>query len=100
MGGITYKVSPTNWGSNFEIGLSKEAKKDLMKLARKDQEKVLKKIVTMASIKTNNVKRLQGNLGDYFRLRVGKIRVVFQIIEEERKILVNYIGFRGSIYKN
>ena len=35
----------------------------------------------------------------YKRFRVGKIRVIFSISEDEKTIYVDYIGARGDIYK-
>ena len=85
---------------NFEIGLSDGARKDLGRLSKKDKERVLKKLVLLGKEDSNNVKKLKGDFDGYSRLRIGKIRVIFEVLSRERKILVEYIGFRGSVYRD
>ncbi len=46
-----------------------------------------------------SVKRLTGDLQGFYRLRVGKYRIVFAIVGETRTIAVVNIAPRGDIYK-
>jgi mRNA interferase RelE/StbE len=46
-----------------------------------------------------NVKRLTGNWSGYYRIRVGKTRIIFGFDPHERTIFVEAIDFRGNIYK-
>jgi mRNA interferase RelE/StbE len=46
-----------------------------------------------------DIKKMRGEWKDYFRLRVGKIRIIFKIDFEHRKIFVDRIDFRGDVYK-
>jgi mRNA-degrading endonuclease RelE of RelBE toxin-antitoxin system len=36
---------------------------------------------------------------DYYRLRVGDIRVLFRVIEENKTVWITDMGFRGSVYE-
>lgn len=46
-----------------------------------------------------DLKRLKGSYKNYFRIRKGKIRIIFRIEREEIILVsVNNIDFRGSIY--
>ncbi len=47
-----------------------------------------------------NIKRLQGEFKNYFRIRRGKIRIIFKVIKDEIYIVsVENIDFRGEVYK-
>lgn len=47
----------------------------------------------------NNVKRLSGDLADYFRYRVGDWRVIFRIDEEQSQVFVATIAHRREAYE-
>ena len=48
-----------------------------------------------------NLKRLEGRLAGYFRLRVGKIRVIFKAdaVRGERVIFCIYANYRNVVYE-
>jgi len=62
--------------------------------------KAVKKIIKKEDINID-VKRLQGNLNNYYRIRSGKVRILFELDNNEIKIIaiVNDIYFRGDVYK-
>ena len=45
-----------------------------------------------------DIKKLKGNT-DAFRLRIGKFRIIYQILDKELIILIISAGSRGDIYK-
>ena len=45
-----------------------------------------------------DIKRIKGNR-EYYRLRIGKIRIIYQVIDTKLIILVMSAGSRGNIYK-
>ncbi|MBO3840423.1 MAG: type II toxin-antitoxin system RelE/ParE family toxin [Thermoproteota archaeon] len=45
-----------------------------------------------------DVKKLKGAWEGFFRLRVGKIRVIFKIEIENKEVLVYNIHYRGQAY--
>lgn len=45
-----------------------------------------------------DIKKLKGNT-DAFRLRTGKFRIIYQILNKELVILVISAGTRGDVYK-
>jgi len=73
--------------------ISKEKSKELIIRA-------VKKIIKKEDINID-VKRLQGNLNNYYRIRSGKVRILFELENNEIKIIaiVNDIDFRGDVYK-
>lgn len=42
---------------------------------------------------------LKGDLAGFFRLRVGDYRVIYEILHDERVIVVHLIGHRREVYR-
>ena len=73
--------------------LSKEKTKELV-------IKSIKKVVLKEDINVD-VKQLKGDLQDFYRIRYGKVRILFELVNEEVKIItiITDVDFRGDIYK-
>jgi len=73
--------------------LSKEKTKDLI-------VKSIKKIIFKEDINVD-VKQLKGDLDQYYRVRSGKMRILFELENDNVKVIaiVSDIDFRGDIYK-
>ncbi len=86
------KKSDKFFSKNSHI-LSKEKTKNLV-------IKSVKKILFGEDINID-VKRLKGNFENYYRIRSGKIRILFELIDEEIKVItiVYDVDFRGDVYK-
>ncbi len=86
----------------FIIELSRKAQKQFDSI--KD-EKITKTIrVTLKCLefdpvpaKNYDVKKLEG-LEDTFRIRLGKIRIVYTILWKEKAIIVSRIEKRGTVF--
>ncbi len=48
--------------------------------------------------KRYDVKKLSG-LKDSFRIRMGKVRIVYTVLWKEKVVLIARIGFRESVYQ-
>lgn len=73
--------------------------KFLKVLDQKTKERLKKRLIEVKKNPFNNhedVKKLKGLGNDVYRLRVGKIRVVYQVIENDIEILA--VDYRGNIY--
>jgi len=46
-----------------------------------------------------DVKKLSGKLIGHFRMRIGKVRVIFKIDLERKIVFVKRADFRGDVYK-
>lgn len=91
----------------MKLAFSKNAVKFLDKIPPKDSKKVKNKIFQLLDLaqksdvttsKEIDTKPLKGSWAGFSRLRVGKIRVVFEIDFEQDKLLIFAIDFRGDIY--
>lgn len=71
--------------------------KFLQKLPKSLREKLILVVQRIAKndLKNLDIKPLVAN-GDFYRCRVGKIRIIFEKRKEEN--IIHDIGFRGDIY--
>jgi mRNA interferase RelE/StbE len=90
-----------------KIRISRSANKFLEKLDANSRKSVLTKIgILKTCLETQNVyppeeldiKKLKGELKGFSRIRVGKMRVIFEIVKETDEIFIYEINFRGNIY--
>ncbi len=81
----------------FDIEFSKSAEKQLFKLEKDIQKRVVSTLDRIRVRPYPHVKKLVGN--PYFRLRVGEYRVILDIQENKLLIFVVEIGHRKNIYK-
>jgi len=74
---------------------------DLKKIHKPHQKIIKEKLLILAENPgplKNNIKRLSGSKEDFFRLKVGSCRVVFEKEANELLILIIRIGHRKHIY--
>ena len=90
---IHYLKKSDKFFSKNSHHLSKEKSNELI-------IKSVKKIVLKEDINVD-VKQLKGNFQAYYRIRFKKIRILFELINNEIKIttIVNDVDFRGDVYK-
>ena len=93
-------------GLIVKIRISRSANKFLEKLDANSRKSVLTKIgILKTCLETQNVyppeeldiKKLKGELKGFSRIRVGKMRVIFEIGKETDEIFIYEINFRGNI---
>jgi mRNA-degrading endonuclease RelE of RelBE toxin-antitoxin system len=91
----------------MRIKLSKSADKFLKKVDGNGRKAIIAKIgILKTCLETQQVyppeeldiKKLKGTLTGFSRIRVGKIRVIFQIRKETSEIYIYDINYRGNIY--
>jgi len=46
-----------------------------------------------------NVKKLTGTLSGYYRYRVGDWRVVYEVLEDKRVVIVLVVAHRSKVYR-
>ena len=82
----------------YSIKIEQNAEKFLKKLNKRDAEVVLNKLYSIRDNPFRYVKRLQGE--KLWRLRIGDIRAVMDIIISINQIIVVRIGYRKNVYGN
>jgi mRNA interferase RelE/StbE len=85
---------------SYTLLIKKQAKKMLQCLPRPEKNRIAEKIVLMGDDPDDislDIKKLQGE--PYFRLRVGKWRIIFDRDDEIKIIAIEKIKSRGDVYK-
>ncbi len=85
----------------WKIEFDSAAAKDLKKLPKSEQKKLLKAIYHIAELPTprSSGKALKGPFGTLWRYRMGNYRIICKIEDGALVILVVAIGHRKDIYK-
>ena len=85
----------------YEILISNEAEKYYKKLDKDTKKRINRCIDVMSNAPYygSNIKRLHGELKDKFRYKIGLLRVIYEIHEEDKTIRIIAINSRGDIYK-
>jgi mRNA interferase RelE/StbE len=82
----------------FEILYEKAVKKDIKKISRPDAERIRAAIEQkLTDTPQNYSEHLRGELGNYWKLRLGNYRVVYKI--EKNVIVILAVMHRSDIYK-
>jgi mRNA interferase RelE/StbE len=89
---------------DWQVTISKSEKKYTEKIEAKRKDNLMEHIKELKNWVENrgqvilDIKALKGQWEGKFRLRIGNIRVLFEIVLAERQIKILYIGPRGDVY--
>ena len=87
---------------SFEIRAKKKALKFVSALPETHKKNIKKLLLILkeepVSIKSADIAKLKG-FENIYRIRIGKIRIVYEVKWKERIILIHRIGFRKDAYK-
>lgn len=82
----------------YEVVFGREAARTLERLTPAMRGRVFQALET-ARVNPLRAKRLRGELEGLFSLRIGEMRVVYEVDPEEMVMVVHAIGPRGDVYK-
>ena len=82
-----------------EIEISQSAEKQLRKLPRKEQARIVEAIVPLASDPRPRGARKLSGYNDVFRIRVGHYRILYSVSSERLVIIILKIGHRRDVYR-
>ncbi len=86
----------------YQVFLSRQAEKFIQNLDKKQAKRIFQEIRDLQNhpfyTRRHDIARLQGRK-NYFRIRIGNLRIVYKIFEKEKEIYVEKINRRGKIYK-
>jgi len=80
----------------YQIFFTDKAKKQLEKLEKVEQERIIKSLERIRIRPEAYITKLVGDPG--YKLRVGNYRVILEIEKEKLLILILIIGHRKNIY--
>ena len=83
---------------NYTLQIDDKVIKDLKKIDKTWQKRILVKIKTILVNDPHSGKKLVGNLSPFYRLRVGDYRIIYTILEDIVAVEVIKIKHRKDIY--
>jgi mRNA interferase RelE/StbE len=86
--------------ASYRIEVSATAEKQIRKLRREDQVRVLRTIQLLATDPTPPGSRKVRGYEDVFRIRVGTHRVLYRVAGRRLLIIILKIGHRRDIYRS
>ena len=86
--------------SIYNVYFSHAVEKEFTRLDFKEKKRLFSKVKKLKSpFKSHlDIKQLKGVPG-FWRLRMGKIRVIFEIDKLKKEVWIRKIGVRGGIYR-
>ena len=83
---------------NYTLQIDDKIIKDLKKIDKTWQKRILTKIKTVLINDPHSGKKLIGNLSPFYRLRVGDYRIIYTVLEDIVTIELIKIKHRKDIY--
>ena len=84
----------------YRVRFLRSAKRDLERLDKPVAARILQRIRWLAEhVEDARLQPLTGDLEGFFKLRVGSYRVIYEILWQERTIVVHLVGHRRDIYR-
>jgi mRNA interferase RelE/StbE len=83
----------------YKLFIDDKVVKDLRKIDKTWQTKIIANIKTILVKDPYLGKKLVGDLSPYYRYRVGDYRVLYEIVESKVLIIVVKIKHRKNVYK-
>ena len=84
----------------YHIRILEPAARELARMDKQVGQRIVRRIRWLAE-NLDDVKpeALTGDLAGLFKLRVGSYRVIYEILHDERTIVIHLIGHRREIYR-
>ena len=85
----------------FKIRFKSRVLKSAKKLSKKEKGRVKEVINTIEfdplPFRKYDIQKLSGHQ-DTYRIRIGRVRITYEVDPKERLIIVHYIGYRSGAY--
>jgi mRNA interferase RelE/StbE len=86
--------------ADVQIFLLKEAAEDLERLDRIVASRIVRRLRWLAAnLESARLEALSGDLAGLYKLRVGDYRVIYEVLANEKALVVHAIGHRRHIYR-
>jgi len=86
--------------ASFRIEVSATAEKQIRKLRREDQIRVLRAIQALSAEPTPPGSRKVRGYEDVLRIRVGTYRILYRVVGRRLLIIILKVGHRREIYRS
>ncbi len=82
-----------------EVEVSRTAEKQLRRLPRGDQERVVRRMLLLADDPFPQGARKLTGYDDVYRVRVGRYRILYSISRHRLVIVILKVGHRRDVYR-
>ncbi|MCL4706286.1 type II toxin-antitoxin system RelE/ParE family toxin [bacterium] len=84
----------------YTVRILKQATNELEKLDKPVGRRIIKRITWLVeNLDRIKPERLAGNLKGFYKLREGDYRIIYQILHDEKTVMIHSIGHRREIYR-
>ncbi|OGO73646.1 MAG: addiction module antitoxin [Chloroflexi bacterium RIFOXYC12_FULL_59_14] len=85
----------------YRLQVLERAEQDLASLDKEVARRIVKKLKWLAeNIESVRREPLTGSLSDFLKYRIGDYRAIYQVLEDERILVIYEIGHRREVYKD
>ena len=85
--------------ASYEIEITRSADKQLRKLPRPEQQRVMRTVLALAEDPFPRGTRKLTGYDDVYRVRAGRYRILYSVSESTLIIIVLKIGHRRDVYR-
>ena len=85
--------------ASYEIEITRTAEKQLKKLPREEQGRVVATILRLADEPRPRGSRKLAGYDDVFRIRVGTYRILYSVSSGRLVIIILKVGHRRDVYR-
>jgi mRNA interferase RelE/StbE len=84
----------------YHVHILESASRELARLDKPVGRRIVQRINWLAE-NLNDIRpeALTGDFAGLYKLRVGDYRVIYEVIQKEKSIVIHAIGHRGEIYR-
>lgn len=84
----------------YKVLFTRKSERELDRLAKRDAKNLLKKLSKLtyplpSNLNIRKITRVKG----FYRLRIGNIRVLFEVDFKRKEIWIRKVGYRGGFYR-
>jgi mRNA interferase RelE/StbE len=84
----------------YRVRILDEATRDLERLERPVARRVADRLNWLAgNLRSVKLEALTGDLAGLFKLRIGDYRVIYEVLRNERTLIVHGVGHRREVYR-
>lgn len=82
----------------YRVGITNSAERDLKKLPPHLAKRVGQRLLKLGEQpRPKSSKKLKGS--PFYRVRVGKYRVIYEVVDAEKRVLILHIKHRDKAYR-
>lgn len=84
----------------YTVHILKPAGKELERLDKPVAKRIAERIRWLAeNLDDTSIKALKGDLAGLYKLREGDYRIIYEIIHNEKNVIIHSIGHRRDVYQ-